>query len=135
MNCLLRISKIILTIAVATAAAYAAITGVISDTVTDPSGAVVPNVTVIATNQLTGVKHSTVTDARGFYSFPALGVSVYTISTTVSGFQNFALAGIKVGANSSLRTDIQLKVGSATQTLEVTANPVQIDTLARSLAR
>ena len=132
---LFRIGTIILTVAVATSAAYAAITGVISGTVTDPSGAVVPNVTVVATNQLTGVKHSTVTDARGFYSFPALDVGVYTISTAVSGFQNFRLAGITVDANSSIRTDIQLIVGSQTETVAVTANAVQIDTQSTQLGQ
>jgi hypothetical protein len=123
-----RVLAIVLTFAMATAAAFAAITGSISGTVTDPSGAVVPNVTVVATDQQTGVKHSVVSDARGFYSFPALDVGVYTVSTSQPGFEKSAAADIKVDANSAIRTDIQLKVGAQTETVAVTANQLQIET-------
>ncbi len=123
-----RVVTLGLTLAVVAIAAYAAITGVISGTVTDPSGAVVPKATVVATNQLTGVKQAIVTDARGFYSFPALDVGIYTISATVPGFQIFSVTDIRVDANSSIRTDIALKIGTQTVTEVITANPVQIET-------
>jgi hypothetical protein len=130
-----RMIGLVLTLLAAAAVAYAAITGVISGTVTDSSGAVVPNVTVVATNQLTGVEHSTVTDSKGFYSFPALDVGIYTITTSVAGFEKFAVAGVTVDANSSIRTDIPLKVGAQTTTVAVTANQVQIDTQSTQLGQ
>ena len=55
--------------------AWAGITGSISGVVTDPTGAVVAGVTVVATDVATNTQHTTVTDAKGFYAFPALNVS------------------------------------------------------------
>ena len=123
-----RVLGLALIFAIAAAAAFAAITGVISGTVTDSSGAVIPGVKVTALNQATGVAQATVTDGRGFYSFPTLDVGVYTVSATANGFKAFKLTNIKVDANSSIRTDIALQVGTATQIEVVTANPVQVET-------
>ena len=113
--------------------AYAAITGVISGTVTDSTGAVIPNVTVVAVEQATGVKHTVVTDSRGFFSFPVLDIGTYTINATQTGFESFHETDIKVDANSSVRADMQLKVGSVTQTEEVTSNAVQVETQSTQL--
>jgi hypothetical protein len=82
--------------------AHAAITGTISGTVTDPTGAAVPGVTVVALNEDTGVKVQVMTDGRGFYSFTALNVGRYTVSTAQQGFEGFHETGIKVDANSSI---------------------------------
>ena len=57
-----------------TATLWAAITGSISGVVTDPSGAVVPGLTVVATSLSTNVKTIAVSDSKGFYSFPTLNV-------------------------------------------------------------
>ena len=89
--------------------AYAAITGVISGTVTDPQGAVIPGVTVVALNEQTGVQQSVITDGKGFYSFLALGVGSYTITASQPGFETLHETGIKVDANSSVRTDSALE--------------------------
>ncbi len=113
--------------------AYAAITGVISGTVTDPTGAVIPGATIVALEVQTGVKHTVVTDSKGFYSFPALDIGNYTVSASNPGFQSFQATGIKVDANSSVRTDITLKVGSVTQVEEVTSNAVQVETQSTQL--
>ena len=124
----IRFAALMLSMALVAVVSHAATTGVISGTVTDPSGAVVPNATVTVTNQLTGVKQSKVSDAKGFYSFPALDVGTYTISASVTGFQSFEVRDIIIDANSNVRTDISLKVGNVTQVTEVTANPVTIET-------
>ncbi len=108
--------------------AHAAITGVISGTVMDATGAVVPGVTVTVLNEATGVKSTTVTDGKGFYTFPVLDVGIYTITTAQTGFESYEQKGIHVDANSVVRTDIAMKVGSVTQTEEVTSNAVQVET-------
>ncbi|WP_260705971.1 TonB-dependent receptor [Edaphobacter flagellatus] len=113
--------------------AYAAITGVISGTITDTTGAVVPGVTVTALNEETGVRLTVVTDNRGFYSFPVLDVGRYTISTAQPGFDAYQATGIKVDANSSIRRDIILKVGNVAVVEEVTSNPVQVETQSTQL--
>lgn len=64
-------------------AAWTGITGSISGVVTDPNGAVVAGVTVVATEVSTNIQHTTVTDAKGFYAFPALNVGHYNVCSTL----------------------------------------------------
>lgn len=113
--------------------AYGAITGAISGTVTDATSAVIPGVTVTVLNEDTGVRQTVVTDNRGFYSFPALDVGRYTVSTARPGFDSYQVTGIKVDANSSVRNDITLKIGNVTVVEEVTSNPVQVETQSTQL--
>ena len=109
------------------ASSFAAITGVVSGTVTDSTGAVVPGVTVTVLNEETGIRHTVVTDSRGFYSFPALDVGRYTVKTAQSGFEAYQATGIKVDTNSSVRADIVMKVGNVSVIEEVSSNPVQVE--------
>jgi hypothetical protein len=110
------------------APAYAAITGVISGTVTDPSGAVIPKVTVLVANQATGIKSTVVSDSKGFYSFPALDVGTYTVTVTANGFKTFQEGNIRIDANSSVRVDAKLALGSVDVTEQVTANTLMVET-------
>lgn len=131
-----RILTVIFTFGMAialTIPAYAAITGTISGTVTDQTGAVIPGVTVVALNQDTGVSQSVVSDNRGFYSFSALPVGNYTVTATQQGFETFKQTGIKVDADSSIRTDVQFKVGTVATTETVESNAVQIETQSTQL--
>lgn len=108
--------------------ARADITGSISGLVTDPSGAVIPGATVVATALSTNVKHTTVTDASGFYSFPALNVDVYTINLAQPGYDRFTMQGIKINANSAIRVDIRLQLGKVTNTVSVRSDALHIET-------
>src|SRR6202035_4271633 len=77
------------------ACAYAVeVTARSKGTVTDPSGAVLPNVTVTATNQDTGVKTTTTTMANGDYTFQKLPIGTYSVSATAPGFIRFTANGI-----------------------------------------
>ena len=67
------------TILLGAAVAWASISGSISGIVTDPSAAVMPNVTVTATNTATGIQSSVQTDSKGFYNFPNLPIGNYDI--------------------------------------------------------
>jgi hypothetical protein len=108
--------------------ANAAITGSISGVVTDASGAVVPGVTVVATSIATNVQTTSVTDAKGFYSFPALMVDTYNVTTSQPGFRDYAQTGVKIDANSALRIDIKLEVGSVTNTVSIKSDALQVET-------
>jgi hypothetical protein len=108
--------------------ANAAITGSISGVVTDPSGAVVPGVTVVATSVSTNVQTTTVTDAKGFYSFPALKVDTYNVTTSQPGFRDYSQTGVKIDANSALRIDIAMEVGTVTNTVSVRSDALQVET-------
>src|ERR1700749_354542 len=107
---------------------WAAITGSISGVITDPTGAVTPGVTVVVTNQSTSVKHTTVTDSKGFYSVPALDVGNYDVSASQAGFRDFLEQGVKIDANSAVRVDISLQVGAANNVVTVQSNALQVET-------
>ena len=100
-----------------TLAAWAAITGSISGVVTDPSGAVVPGVTVVATGVSTNVQSTAVTDAKGFYSFPTLNVDTYNVTASQPGFRDYLQSGVKIDANSALRIDITMQLGTVNNTV------------------
>ena len=108
--------------------ARAGITGSISGTVTDPSGAVISGVTVVVTSMSTSVASTTVTDAKGFYSFPSLNVDRYNITVNQTGFKNFLESGVQINANSAIQIDIKLQVGGVTNTVTVQSNTLQVET-------
>jgi Carboxypeptidase regulatory-like domain len=111
-----------------TLAAWAAITGSISGVVTDPSGAVVPGVTVVATAVSTNVQSTAVTDSKGFYNLPTLSVDTYNLSTSQPGFRDYQQTGIKIDANSALRVDIIMQLGTVTNTVNVKSDALQVET-------
>ncbi len=108
--------------------ANASITGSISGTVTDPSGAVLVGVKVTVTSVSTGIESKAVTDAKGFYRFPALNVDTYAVAVNQSGFRPFLESGVKIDANSDIQIDIQMQLGQTTDTVTVESNPVQVET-------
>jgi hypothetical protein len=111
-----------------TLTAHAAITGSISGVVTDPSGAVVPGVTVVATAVSTNVQSKAVTDAKGFYNLPTLSVDTYNLSASQSGFSDYQQTGIKIDANSAVRADISLQLGTVANTVSVKSDALQVET-------
>ncbi|MGO8718575.1 MAG: TonB-dependent receptor domain-containing protein, partial [Acidobacteriaceae bacterium] len=107
---------------------WAAITGSISGVVADPSGAVVPGVTVVATEISTNVRHTTVTDAKGFYAFPALDVGHYNVVASQPGFRDFLESGVTINANSAIRIDIKMVIGAVSNTVKVRSDVLQVET-------
>src|SRR5215470_15787921 len=73
--------------------AYSQVFGRISGTAKDPTGSVVPNVSVAATCTETGIKSTTLTDVQGFYAFPSLPVGHYDVQASASGFKDFVVTG------------------------------------------
>jgi len=117
-----------ISIVVASTDAYAAITGSISGRVLDSSSAVVAGVKVTALNEETGISQTVTTDSEGFYIFSALSIGRYTVSVSSPGFKDYQATGIKVDANSALRIEIHLELGSVLETQEVRANALQVET-------
>ena len=66
---------------------FAGTTGSISGTIKDASGGVIIGVSLSATNPATGIQNKTVTDTKGFYSFPSLPVGRYDLKAEVQGFR------------------------------------------------
>src|SRR5215469_3206094 len=107
---------------------WAGITGSISGVVTDPSGAVVAGANVTAINTQTGVKVTVVTDSKGFYSLPVLDVGSYDLEIGQTGFKTYRRAGLVIDANSALKVDAALTVGTATEKIEVRTDTVHVET-------
>ena len=103
--------------------------GALVGVIRDASGAVVPNSTVNAINEATGVVYTGKSNASGDYRISNLPEGTYDLRTAVPGFMPSALKGVVVAATSVETQDIVLSVGQTTTTVEVTtlAN-VSIDT-------
>ena len=97
-------------------------------TVTDPSGAAVPDVNITITNQLTGVSRTAVTNPIGSYSVPALPIGTYSVRAERTGFQAYAKSGIVLNVRDVVRVDIQLQLGTVTQEVTVRAAAVKLQT-------
>lgn len=99
------------------------ITGEIKDT----SGASVPSVVVTATNVATNVSTTTVTTTAGEYNVP-LPPGLYRVVASAPGFKRYARENVTLAAASTVRLDMVLKVGAITETLEVSASALQVQT-------
>lgn len=103
-------------------------TGTILGTVTDASGAVVPNARITVTNTATKVAFQTVTNSAGDYNAPALNPGTYTVAAEAKGFQKEIIASFTLTVNQHARVDLTLKPGEVTETVETTAQAVALDT-------
>jgi len=91
-------------------------------TVSDSSGALIPGVTIKATNVDTGVVTSTVTNESGIYNFPSLQPGkAYTVSAELPGFQGKAYKDLSLGVTQQVRQNFTLTVASVSSTVEVVA--------------
>src|ERR1700733_4197575 len=99
--------------------AQSIISGDISGTVTDPSGASVPGATVTVTSKATGSTQTTTTNSDGSYRIPLLKPGDYVVVVSASGFEKTSLS-INVALGVISQGDIKLTLGSASQTVEVT---------------
>jgi hypothetical protein len=109
--------------------------GSISGAVTDSSGANVPGAAITATQVKTGRKTTVHANDAGAYIFPAMGPERYTISATATGFQQYVQTGVILQANQAATVNIMLQVGAVTQTVNVEANAVQVDTTTGTLSQ
>src|SRR6266540_3461030 len=86
--------------------------GTLTGTITDPTGAVVPNVKITFVNQGTGATSTTVTNEAGQYSRPNLPIGTYQLTGEAPGFKKTLRSGITLGVTEVLRVDVQLELGS-----------------------
>ena len=105
-----------------------AISGDLVGTITDQSGAAVPNATVTATNTATGIKNTTRSNASGEYHFANLSVGVYDISANSAGFANSLVRNFNVELNKTATANLVLSVAGGATSVEVTDTAPAIDT-------
>jgi hypothetical protein len=102
--------------------------GSITGVVQDPSGAVVPSAKVTLLNTDQGLTQTTNTDSSGVYTFSPVRIGNYTISATAPGFSVTTQEHINVAVSQNVRVNVELKTGAATETVEVTTAPPQMQT-------
>ncbi len=102
--------------------------GKILGTVTDPSGAVVPNVVITITNQGENISHEVRSDAQGNYQAENLKAGIYTVNAKVTGFREVSLTDVRLAARQIVRADVKLVMGGAEEKITVEAHPELINT-------
>jgi Carboxypeptidase regulatory-like domain len=103
-------------------------TGSVSGVVTDPSGAIIPAATITLTDQQKGYSFTAQTDNAGRYLLRNVPPGTYTLTAEAKGFQTQKRENLRVDVEQNISVDFALTVGAATQTVEVEASGVQLQT-------
>ena len=109
--------------------------GTITGTVTDESGAVVQGARITVTEVDRGYSSSAMTNSEGIYVVPNLFPGPYLVEAEFEGFQHVVVGPIKLSVAERLTTDIALKVGAITQTIEVSSQGELIQTDASAIGQ
>ncbi|HEV2136657.1 MAG TPA: carboxypeptidase-like regulatory domain-containing protein [Terracidiphilus sp.] len=132
--CTMRVRPVVLLCAAALilfpliATAQIAGTGSIQGTVSDSSGAVIPNAAVTLTNEATHVQHKSQTNGSGLYIFPGVHVGTYDLSASATGFKTYVQKGIVLEVGSSIAVNPSLSVGTQSQEVTVQAEGLALQT-------
>src|SRR5581483_7119038 len=102
--------------------------GNVLGTVTDPSGAMVPNVTLTLNNRSTGEERSVKSGPDGGYRFSLISLGTYTLTAEAKGFKQYVNNDIHLAVSQTLRIDIGLEVGQTSQEVVVNATAVGVTT-------
>jgi hypothetical protein len=102
--------------------------GTLVGSVSDPSGALVANAKVTATESETGVTREATTNTAGQFVIPGLRPTNYTLTVEASGFNKYTQSNIQLTADQSQTVNVALTVGQASQTVTVEATAQQTDT-------
>jgi len=101
--------------------------GSVQGSITDPTGAAIPGATITVANPDTGFTRTLTSDSAGFYSLGPLIPGNYSVSVTAPGFQRQVLKTV-INAGTATAGNVKLTVGNQSETVEVTAGAVQINT-------
>src|SRR5437763_7835052 len=93
----------------------------VGGTVSDATGALIPGVTVTATNTATGIVTTVLTNESGAYQFASLQTGNYKVSAELAGFQTQIYNNVTLGISQQVRLNFALQVSSVAQAVEVTA--------------
>ena len=101
--------------------------------VVDQSGAVIPNATIDVQNTGTGLDRAVTSSATGEYVIPSLPVGTYRLKAVATGFKTYTQLGIVLEDGQDARVDVILQIGSASETVQVSSDVVQVDTSSASI--
>lgn len=109
-------------------------TGRMIGTVRDQAGALVTGARIVVTNTATGVVRETTTNASGYYQVLSLPVGSYSVSASHVGFRTASITVTGLEINQSVRVDIELRIGVATETVKVEVNAATVETINPTMA-
>jgi A-macroglobulin TED domain/Alpha-2-macroglobulin family/MG2 domain/Carboxypeptidase regulatory-like domain/A-macroglobulin receptor binding domain len=107
---------------------FAGLTGAIGGEVIDQQGAVISGATVTATREGYGEKHTATTDGQGRYLIQDLPAGLYSVEIYARGFQSSVVSRVPVQSSSLTEVDAGLRVGTVSETVEVTAAAPLVET-------
>ncbi len=110
-------------------------TGTIAGTVTDASGAVIPQASVAVLNTGTNARSEAKTDGSGNYVIPLLPPGQYNIEATAAGFKKYVQLGITLQVQQRAQLNLSLQIGETTESVEVTANATMLETGSSSVGK
>jgi len=113
--------------------AQTAQTGALSGVATDPSGSVLPGVTVSVTNTSTGQTRGTVTQGNGRYLVPLLSPGVYKVEASREGFKTTTFDELRINVTETATLNLLLQIGAVKEVVEIEAQPMQLDTTSSAL--
>ena len=101
--------------------------GAIAGTITDPTGAAIPNASVVISSTDTGFTKTLQTDSAGFYSVGPLNPGPYSVRVTAGGFESLKV-NTQVRTGTSTPGSFKLTLGKSSETVEVNAGAIQVNT-------
>ena len=110
-------------------------TGTILGTVTDPQGAVVPDVHITVTNTETGIAHPATSDKDGNFHVLDLPIGMYSVTAEHAGFAKLNTDAQTLQINQNLRFDIKMKVGSSQEVIDVSGTAAGVETVNSTLGQ
>ncbi len=128
------LSIVVCAVCLATPGLGQTIFGTILGTVTDASGAVMPNVVVKVTNQGENTSREVRSDAQGNYQAENMKEGLYTITVQAQGFREVTVKDIRLAARQIVRTDLKLVVGATSENVTVEANAELINTESQTIS-
>ncbi|MDQ2947134.1 MAG: TonB-dependent receptor, partial [Acidobacteriota bacterium] len=108
-------------------------TASIVGTVLDPSGASIPNASVVAQNQNTGATFNASANAEGNFVVPVLPIGQYRVTASAAGFKSGTVEGLSLHVSDRLRVEIALEAGSITDKITVTGESPLVDSASSTL--
>lgn len=110
-----------------TASAQLAGKGSIKGAVTDNSGAVIPNASVVATSTTRGIRMTTTSSSSGDFQISPLDADIYTVTVTAVGFETVSQKDVHVNALEISDVAVKMPIGSSTETVTVSAEPPALE--------
>jgi hypothetical protein len=108
---------------------YAKIRG----SVADPSGAVVPDAKITATNVATGISYSATSSKDGLFEFLQLPIGDYSVKVEKAGFKTFTEGRVHLDLDQTFNLRVGMELGVVSDTITVDANPAQVETTSMQL--